>query len=121
MKLINFYRLKNLVLSIANNEHEITDFQIYIKSINFTRYTSNWKESLASILEIYEIRFKRYKEEDTGVIHNGFEKTINELRNYDNNFVCVHTFYNDEITYTIFTDTRFKKVIGIIQHINKHS
>jgi len=119
MKWLNFYRLKKLILSIIDTKCEINNFQVYLKSTGSTSYTSCWKELSSNLLKTYEIRFQRYNEEDTGVVHNGFEETMLELRKYKKNFILVHTFYDDETKYTIFTDTKFRKVIGLIQHIDK--
>jgi len=119
MKWLDNLRLKKIFLLLNGNDRLINYFNVDLKKDNIGNFVDSGKNSLSNVLRIYEIRLERYQEEDTGMIHIGFQESMIELRKFDEEFVKIWSFQNKEINYTIFTDLTVKKLIGCIQHIKK--
>ena len=119
MKIVDFFKLK-ILFNKKEFENKIVK-RLVTNNLFKSIFYSVFKESTEWVLELYEIRFQRYNEEDTGVFHNGFENLIEELRKSKEKYIKVHGFDGDkdEISYTIFTDTKVKRLIGILEHTNK--
>jgi len=101
MKWLDNLRLKKIFLLLNGNDRLINYFNVDLKKDNIGNFVDSGKNSLSNVLRIYEIRLERYQEEDTGMIHIGFQESMIELRKFDEEFVKIWSFQNKEINYTI--------------------